>query len=178
MRELQYYKKAKKSDTHNHLNLSMSYYRYRKWAGFSIPRFPRKLHGLTEMHEIIGEYTRPRCKTSKDVVDLIDMSIQSATHDNVVLLEGSVDMNFIRHFNEDIDAFLYQIDALVKKHKDKITVVPELGIAKTLDRDFLKNGFNLLFLVVYSKILIYMDLKFLKELKILFIFLIWPVNMV
>lgn len=139
MRELQYYKKAKKSDTHNHLNLSMSYYRYRKWAGFSIPRFPRKLHGLTEMHEIIGEYTRPRCKTSKDVVDLIDMSIQSATHDNVVLLEGSVDMNFIRHFNEDIDAFLYQIDALVKKHKDKITVVPELGIAKTLDRDFLKK---------------------------------------
>ena len=139
MRELPYYKKAKKSDTHNHLNLSMSYYRYKKWAGFSIPRFPRKLHGLTEMHEIIGEYTRPRCRTSQDVVDLIDMSIQSAIHDNVVLIEGSVDMNFIRHFNEDIDAFLSQIDVLVKKYKDKIAVIPELGISKTLDRDFLKK---------------------------------------
>lgn len=139
MRELQYYKKAKKSDTHNHLNLSMSYYRYRKWAGFSIPRFPRKLHGLTEMHEIIGEYTRPRCRTSQDVVDLVDMSIQSAIRDNVVLLEGSVDMNFIRHFNEDVDAFLSQIDVLVRKYKDKITLVPELGISKTLDRDFLKK---------------------------------------
>ena len=139
MRELQYYKKAKKSDTHNHLNLSMSYYRYKKWAGFSIPHFPRKLHGLSEMHEIIGEYTRPRCKTSKDVVDLIDMSIKSAIQDNVVLLEGSVDMNFIRHFNEDLDGFLSQIEALVKKYKDKIIVVPELGIAKTLDRGFLNK---------------------------------------
>ena len=139
MRELQYYKKAKKSDTHNHLNLSMSYYRYKKWAGFSIPRFPRKLNGLAEMHEIITEYTRPRCQTSRDVLDLIDMSIRSAIHDNIVLLEGSVDMNFIKHFNEDLDTFLFEIASLVKKYKDKITVIPELGIAKTLDREFLKK---------------------------------------
>jgi len=139
MRELQYYKKAKKADTHNHLNLSMSYYRYKKWAGFAIPHFPRKLHGLDEMHEIISEYTRPRCKTKEDVVELIDMSIKSAIQDNVVLLEGSVDMNFIRHFDEDIDAFLLSIQTLVKKYKDKIEIVPELGIAKTLDRDFLKK---------------------------------------
>jgi hypothetical protein len=139
MRDLQYYEKAKKADTHNHLNLSMSYCRYKEWAGFSIPNFPRKLNGLSEMHEIIGEYTRPRCKTSKDVVDLISMSIQSAIDDNIVLLEGSIDMNFIRHFNEDIDAFLFQINELVRKYKDKITVIPELGIAKTLDRDFLKK---------------------------------------
>lgn len=139
MRELQYYKKAKKADTHNHLNLSMSYYRYKKWAGFTIPHFPRKLNGLDEMHEIISRYTRPRCKTREDVLDLIDMSIKSAIKDNVVLLEGSVDMNFIRHFNEDIDAFLFSIETLVKKYKDKIEIVPELGIAKTLDRDFLKK---------------------------------------
>ncbi len=139
MRELQYYKKAKKADTHNHLNLSMSYYRYKKWAGFVIPHFPRKLHGLDEMHEVISEYTRPRCRTGEDVIALIDMSIKSAISDNVVLLEGSVDINFIRHFNEDLDAMLLGIDGLVKKYKEKITVVPELGIPKTLDRDFLKK---------------------------------------
>lgn len=139
MRELQYYKKAKKADTHNHLNLSMSYYRYKQWAGFSIPHFPRKMHGLDEMHEVISKYTRPRCKTGLDVISLIDMSIKSAIADNVVLLEGSVDMNFIRHFNEKLDVMLAGIESLVKKYKNKIEVVPELGIAKTLDRNFLKK---------------------------------------
>jgi len=139
MKELQYYKRAKKADTHNHLNLSMSYYRYKKWAGFAIPHFPRKMNGLEEMHKIITEYTRPRCKTREDVVNLIDMSIQSAIADNVVLLEGSIDMNFIHHFDEDMDALLLEIENLVKKHKSKIEVVAELGIAKTLDRDFLKK---------------------------------------
>jgi len=139
MKDLQYYKKAKKADTHNHLNLSMSYYRYKKWAGFSIPHFPRKLNGLGEMHEIISEYTRPRCKTKDDVVQLIEMSIKSAISDNIVLLEGSIDINFIRHFNEDMDDFLLAVDTVVKKHKEKIEVVPELGVPKTLDRDFLKK---------------------------------------
>lgn len=139
MKELQYYKKAKKADTHNHLNLSMSYYRYKKWAGFAIPHFPRKMNGLEEMHKIITEYTRPRCKTREDVINLIDMSIQSAIADNIVLLEGSVDMNFIHHFDEDMDALLLEIENLVKKHKSKIEVVAELGIAKTLDRAFLKK---------------------------------------
>ena len=139
MRELKYYKKAKKSDTHNHLNLSMSYYRYKNWAGFTIPHFPRKMHGLDEMHTIISEYTRPRCKTRKDVIDLLEMSIRTAIADNIVLLEGSVDMNFIRHFDEDLDALLLAVEELVKKYQNKITLVPELGIAKTLDRDFLKK---------------------------------------
>lgn len=139
MRELKYYKQAKKSDTHNHLNLSMSYYRYKKWAGFTIPHFPRKMHGLEEMHAVISEYTRPRCKTQSDVVDLLDMSIRSAISDNVVLLEGSVDMNFIRHFGENMDALLLEVENLVKKYKHKITLVPELGISKTLDREFLKK---------------------------------------
>lgn len=139
MRELKYYKQAAKSDTHNHLNLSMSYYRYKKWAGFTIPHFPRKMQGLDEMHSVICEYTRPRCKTRQDVVDLIDMSIKSAISDNIVLLEGSVDMNFIHHFDEDMDALLMAVEELVKRYKDKITVVPELGIAKTLDRTFLNK---------------------------------------
>jgi len=139
MRELKYYKQAKKSDTHNHLNLSMSYYRYKKWAGFTIPHFPRKMAGLDEMHSIISEYTRPRCKTRDDVMALLEMSIQSAISDNIVLLEGSVDMNFIHHFDEDLDALLLGVENLVKKYAHKITLVPELGIAKTLDRAFLKK---------------------------------------
>ena len=59
MRDFDYYKKQPKADTHNHLNLSMEYSDYKKWAGFEIPNFPRKMNGLDDMHVIIGQY--PPC---------------------------------------------------------------------------------------------------------------------
>lgn len=139
MKDFDYYKKQPKSDTHNHLNLSMRYSNYKKWAGFEIPNFPRKLNGLDEMHEIISAYTRPKCKTAQDVIDLIDMSINDAADDNIVLLEGSIDISFIKQFNEDLDKFLLAIQNLVKKYSKKITVIPELGISKTADKSFLKK---------------------------------------
>lgn len=139
MRDLQYYKSQPKADSHNHLNLSMPYTKYRDWAGFEIPNFPRPLKGLNEMHEIISEYTRPRCKTAEDVMQLLNMSIDAAIEDNVVLIEGSIDMGFIKHFNEDLDKFLSAVNDFVKKRKKKINLVAELGISKTLDRRFLKK---------------------------------------
>ena len=57
------------------------------------------MSGLDEMHEVIGAYTRPRCKTPKDVKDLFEMSIQDAIADNVVWLETSIDIGFIKHYN-------------------------------------------------------------------------------
>ena len=117
----------------------MEYSDYKKWAGFEIPNFPRKMNGLDEMHEIIGKYTRPACTTSKHVIDLIEMSILTAIKDNVVSIEGSVDISFIRQFNENLDAFLEGISNIVKKYKNKIKIIPELGISKTIDQRFLKQ---------------------------------------
>ncbi len=139
MKDFDYYKKQPKSDTHNHLNLSMSYSTYKKWAGFEIPNFPRKMSGLDEMHEVISEYTRPACVTAQDVMDLIEMSIRTAIEDNVVYIEGSIDIGFIRQFNENLDNFLLFVDNLVKKYKKSIKIMPELGIAKTIDKTFLKT---------------------------------------
>ncbi len=139
MRDFNYYKEHPKSDTHNHLNLSMLYSTYKKWAGFEIPNFPRKLNGLDEMHDVIAEYTRPACKSPEDVVALIEMSIQDAIADNIVYLEGSIDINFIRHFNEDLDKLLGAIEKIVKKYKKKIEIATELGVPKTSDKDFLKK---------------------------------------
>lgn len=139
MRDFDYYKKQPKADTHNHLNLSMSYSIYKKWAGFEIPNFPRKMNGLDEMHNIISKYTRPACKTAQDVTDLIEMSIQEAINDNIVHLEGSIDIGFIKQFNDNLDKFLSFVDNLVKKNKKKISFIPELGIAKTMEKAFLKK---------------------------------------
>ncbi len=139
MKDLEYLKSQPKSDTHNHLNLSMKYERYKNWSGVTIPNFPRKLNGLGEMHEVIGQYTRPSCKTPRDVKTLFEMSIQDAIADNVVWLETSIDINFITHYKENLDLFLSDITDLVKKYSDKIEIQPELGMAKTLDRTFVNK---------------------------------------
>ena len=97
MRSVSEFISLPKVDAHNHLNLGMRYASYVTWAGFYIPDFPRPLNGLGEMHEIIGQYTRPRTKTSQDVADLITLSVQDAIADGVAVLEGSVDINFVNH---------------------------------------------------------------------------------
>ena len=63
----------------------------------------------------------------------------TAIKDNVVCIEGSVDIGFIKQFNENLDAFLEGISGIVKKYKNKIKIIPELGISKTIDQSFLKQ---------------------------------------
>ena len=139
MKDIEYLKSRPKSDTHNHLNLSMKYEHYKHWAGVVIPNFPRKMAGLDEMHQVIGSYTRPRCKTAKDVKALFEMSIQDAIADNVVWLETSIDIGFIKHYDNNIDKFLSDVSRLVSKYKKQIEIRPEVGIPKTLDRDFIRT---------------------------------------
>ena len=139
MKDIEYLKSRPKSDTHNHLNLSMKYEHYKHWSGVVIPNFPRKMAGLDEMHQVIGSYTRPRCKTAKDVKALFEMSIQDAIADNVVWLETSIDIGFIKHYNNNIDKFLSDVSGLVSKYKKQIEICPEVGIPKTLDRDFIRT---------------------------------------
>ncbi|HHU35842.1 MAG TPA: adenosine deaminase [Treponema sp.] len=135
MKDLQDYIDHPKVDAHNHLNLGMRYASYLHWAGAPIPNFPRPLDGLDEMHSIISNYTRPRCQTPDDVVDLVDMSINDAINDGVKILEGSIDIGFVIHFNEDTELFLRSITDIVNKYADKIEIRPELGLGKTFDKD-------------------------------------------
>ncbi len=123
-----------KIDAHNHLNLGMRYASYAPWAGFYIPDFPRKLNGLGEMHEIIGQYTRPRAKTAKDITNLLSLSIQDAVADGVSILEGSVDIQFVGHCGS-IDNFLKMVQDIQAKFSTRIDFRPELGMGKTFDME-------------------------------------------
>ncbi|MBO5137977.1 MAG: adenosine deaminase [Spirochaetaceae bacterium] len=127
-----------KIDAHNHLNLGMRYASYALWAGFYIPDFPRKLNGLGEMHEIIGQYTRPRTKTSKDITDLLTLSIQDAVADGVTVLEGSVDIGFVNHCG-GVDNLLKVVQTVKDKFCGKINFRPELGMGKTFGIDKIKE---------------------------------------
>ena len=122
-----------KTDTHNHMNLGMRYASYVPWAGFYIPDFPRKLNGLDDMHNnVIIPYTRPRCKTAKDVQDLFTLTIQDAIADNVKILEGSTDISFVYHCG-GVENYIELIAKVRDKFKDKIDFRPELGMGKTFD---------------------------------------------
>ncbi|MBP7479327.1 MAG: adenosine deaminase [Spirochaetaceae bacterium] len=123
-----------KVDAHNHLNLGMRYASYVPWAGFYIPDFPRKMSGLEEMHDVIGMYTRTRTRTAKDAQDLITLSIQDAIADGVTILEGSIDISFVHHCNNNIDTFLTMIEKILSKFSNSITFLPELGMGKTFDK--------------------------------------------
>lgn len=127
-----------KIDAHNHLNLGMRYPSYLRWAGFYIPKFPRKMSGLGEMHEIIAEYTRPRVQTSKDVYTVIELSILDAIEDGVKILEGSVDMGLMAFFPNS-NAFFNMLESLKAKYHKDLQFRPEIGMGKTFDKAKLKK---------------------------------------
>jgi adenosine deaminase len=127
-----------KIDAHNHLNLGMRYDSYLAWSGLEIPNFPRKFNGLADMHTVIAEYTRPRCKTGKDVESLLCMSIEEAIKDGVTVLEGSVDIGFVVHC-KNVDKFLALVQKVAKKYSKKINFRPELGMGKLFGIDKIKE---------------------------------------
>ncbi len=135
MRDIEYYKSRPKIDAHNHLNLGMRYSSFLAWSGKKIPNFPRMMDGLDEMHDVIGKYTRPRCRTREDVERLIEMSILDAIADGVTVLEGSIDIGFMVHFQGDVESFLRMTSDLARKYADKLDMRPELGLGKTFDKD-------------------------------------------
>ncbi len=134
MRDMQHYIAQPKVDAHNHLNLGMHYSSYLSWSGVPIPDFPRKMDGLDEMHDVIARFTRPRTQDAADVVSLIRMSVTDAIADGVTVLEGSIDIGFVFHFKENLDAFLKAISDIAAEYSDRIDMRPELGMGKTFDK--------------------------------------------
>lgn len=129
---------CQKKDAHNHLNLGMRYEKYVPWAGFSIPNFPRKMSGLDEMHEILAQYTRPRVKSTQDVIDLITMAVETAVEDGVTILEGSVDISFVNQFGS-VDNLAQAIVNIKNKFEGQIDFRPELGMGKTFPFDLIEK---------------------------------------
>ena len=127
-----------KIDAHNHLNLGMRYSSYAPWAGFYIPNFPRKMSGLDEMHEIIGDYTRPRVQSAKDVSTLFSLSIEDAIEDGIKILEASVDMGLAQFFR-NTTAFCNMLESLKSQYINDISFRPEVGMGKTFDKAKLKK---------------------------------------
>ena len=95
--------KLPKADVHNHFHLGgtqkLLFDRYPD----STISFPKKYNGLTGMIDFIYGHLNKIMTTKEDVINFMEMSIESSIQDNVTLLEASVDVGLSRFFNDSIE---------------------------------------------------------------------------
>ncbi|MGJ8745975.1 hypothetical protein [Polaribacter sp.] len=127
--------KLPKADVHNHFHLGGSQKLLFDRYPDSTIRFPKKYNGLTGMIDFIYGHLNKIMTTKEDVINFMEMSIESSIQDNVTLLEASVDVGLSRFFNDSIEQVIAEISQIKEKYKSKIDFRPDIGINKDLPLD-------------------------------------------
>ncbi|MCA0152672.1 amidohydrolase family protein [Winogradskyella vincentii] len=131
--------KLKKADLHSHLHLAGSQKRFSERYPNAQINFPKKYNGLPGMIDFIYGTLNTIMTHKEDVVNFMDIAIQSAIDDNVNLLEASVDIGLTRFFNDSIEEVIEEVLKLQDKYKSKIDFKPDIGVNKDLDIDKVYN---------------------------------------
>lgn len=122
-----------KADVHSHLHLAGSQKRFVENYPDANLDFPKSYDGLTGMIDFIYSHLNTVMVKGEDVINFMDIAIQSAIDDNVTLLEASVDLNLARFFDDSIDRVIEVTKELQDKYKSQIDFKPDLGINKDLE---------------------------------------------
>ena len=128
-----YLHKLPKADVHNHFHLGGSQKRFfEKYPNANIS-FPKKYDGLPGMIDFIYSHLNNYMTTAEDVINFMEISIQSSIDDNITYLEASVDVNLARFFNDSIEQVIAQVNRIKEEYKSQITFKPDIGINKDLE---------------------------------------------
>lgn len=127
-----YFHEFKKADVHNHFHLGGSQKRFLEKYPNSNIIFPNKYDGLVGMIDFIYGHLNKSMVTSEDVINFMEISIESSIDDNITLLEASVDVNLARFFNNSLDEVIQLVKRIKEKYKAKIDFKPDIGINKDL----------------------------------------------
>ncbi len=122
-----------KADVHSHLHLAGSQKRFRERYPNANLNFPKSYNGLSGMIDFIYGHLNTVMLTKTDVVNFMEIAIESAIDDNITLLEASVDIGLAKFFNDSIDDIIEVVRILKAKYKSDIDFRPELGVNKDLD---------------------------------------------
>jgi len=128
-------KKARKADHHNHLALGLSRRCFNSEFSTTPVQFPISYQGLPGMIDFIHSSISPAMNSGELVVKFLERGIQAAIEDNVCLLEASVDISLIKHFNFSPVDFLEEVTPVVAKYSSVFT--PILGMNKTITDEVL-----------------------------------------
>ncbi|MFT5983400.1 MAG: adenosine deaminase [Ulvibacter sp.] len=127
--------KLPKADVHTHFHLGGSQKKLlEKYPNASI-NFPEKYDGLVGMIDFIYGHLNKIMLTKRDVINFMEISIESSIDDNVTLLEASVDVGLSRFFDDSIEQVIAEVKRIQDKYKSKIDFKPDIGINKDLPLD-------------------------------------------
>ena len=127
--------KLPKADIHNHLHLGGSQKKLlEKYPNASI-NFPQKYDGLVGMIDFIYGHLNKIMLTRSDVINFMEMAIESSIDDNITLLEASVDVGLCRFFDDSIEQVITEVKRIKEKYKSEIDFKPDIGINKDLPLD-------------------------------------------
>ncbi|RNC87856.1 MAG: hypothetical protein ED556_01305 [Winogradskyella sp.] len=125
--------KLPKADVHSHLHLAGSQKRFfEKYPNANLT-FPKTYDGLTGMIDFIYGHLNTIMVKGEDVINFMEIAIESAIDDNVTLLEASVDLNLARFFDDSIERVIEITKTLKDKYKSDIDFKPDLGVNKDLE---------------------------------------------
>lgn len=119
-----------KADVHNHLHLGGSLAMLKQNypdTDISIPKF---YDGLEGMIDFINNHINTVMLTSDDMLFFMEMALKNSISDNVKYLEASIDIGFVRFFNNSIEELLEVVQQLKDNYNRYIEFRPDIGINK------------------------------------------------
>ena len=127
--------KLPKADVHNHFHLGGSQQKFFETYPNSRIDFPKTYNGLEGMIDFIYGQLNQIIQTKRDVINFMEMSIESSIDDNVTYLEASVDVGLSRFFEDSIDGVIAEVKRIKEKYQSIIDFKPDIGINKDLPID-------------------------------------------
>jgi adenosine deaminase len=119
-----------KADVHNHLHLggslAMLKQNYRD-VNISISKY---YDGLEGMIDFINNHINTIMLSSDDMLFFMEMALENSISDNVKYLEASIDIGFVRFFNNSIEELLAVVQRLKDNYNPYIEFKPDIGINK------------------------------------------------
>jgi adenosine deaminase len=121
-----------KSDLHSHAGLACRLSVLERWAEKQINPPPAVMNSLAAMNQWIADELHHLFKEKRCAEFVVRAAMAEAWNDGITLLEMSLDITFITHFNNDPEQFARFVSEAHRVVAPEITFRPEIGISRDL----------------------------------------------
>ena len=123
-------RRAPKADYHCHCYFGTRIENVERWLGHSLARPIAPMRGLRGMLEYASKALDPYINSLNGFEFTAEAAVDDAIKDGVRRLEMSFDVRSAGHFKTGFAGFAAFIRQLVERHRERIDLRPELGIAR------------------------------------------------
>jgi adenosine deaminase len=119
-----------KADRHCHSILSASIRSIRAWAGAEIKDPPKVMPDFDAMRAYAHEFLYPFIHSRAGFEFTAEQTILEALQDGVAVLEMTLDVAFVRYYQDQMEGFLGFVQYLTSKYSTRMDFRPEIGLSK------------------------------------------------